>query len=40
MISPGMFPSTEMEISEKWDGSSANYTSEIWKRKKQTFNNA
>ena len=32
MISPDMFPSTEMEISEKWDGSSANYISENWKR--------
>ena len=28
MISPDIFPSTEMEISEKWDRSSANYTSE------------
>ena len=27
-----MFPSTEMEISEKWDRSSANYISENWKR--------
>ena len=32
MISPDMFPSTEMEISEKWDRSSANYISENWKR--------
>ena len=32
MISPDMFPSTEMDISEKWDRSSANYTSENWKR--------
>ena len=32
MISPGMFPSYEMEISEKWDRSSSNYISENWKR--------
>ena len=32
MIFPDMFPSTEMEISEKWDRSSANYISENWKR--------
>ena len=32
MISPDMFPFTEMEISEKWDRSSANYISENWKR--------
>ena len=32
MVSPDMFPSTEMEISEKWDRSSANYISENWKR--------
>ena len=32
MISPDMFPSTEMEILEKWDCSSANYISENWKR--------
>ena len=32
MISPDMFPSTEMEISEKLDRSSANYISENWKR--------
>ena len=32
MISPDTFPSTEMEISEKWDRSSANYISENWKR--------
>ena len=32
MISPDMFQSTEMEISEKWDRSSANYISENWKR--------
>ena len=32
MISPDMFPSTEMEISEKWDRSSANYISKNWKR--------
>ena len=32
MISPDMFPSTEMEISEKWFRSSANYISENWKR--------
>ena len=32
MISPDMFPSTEMEISEKWGRSSANYSSENWKR--------
>ena len=31
MISPDMFPSTEMDISEKWDRSSANYISENWK---------
>ena len=32
MISPDMFPSTEMDISEKWDCSSTNYTSKNWKR--------
>ena len=32
MISPDMFPSIEMEISEKWGRSSANYTSKNWKR--------
>ena len=32
MISPDMFPSIEMESSEKWDRSSANYISENWKR--------
>ena len=32
MISPDMFPSTEIKISEKWDRSSANYISENWKR--------
>ena len=33
MIFLNMFPFTKMEISEKkWDRSSANYTSENWKR--------
>ena len=32
MISSDMFPSTEVEISEKWERNSANYTSENWKR--------
>ena len=35
MISPDMFPSTEMDISEKWDRSSANYIS---KTENATFN--
>ena len=37
MISPDTFPSTEMEISEKWDHSSANYTSKNWKRNNENL---
>ena len=40
MISPDMFPSTEIEISEKSDRISAKYTSENWKRNNEQFNHA
>ena len=36
MISPDMFPSIKMEISDKWDRSSTNYTSENWTENAKT----